>query len=161
MLQWHDLHQRELSKEDLYALLALRNAVFIVEQACPYQDLDGADLAGENRHLLGRRNGELVACARLLAPDSDGAAVKIGRVVIAPRARGLGLGRQLMQQALAGCERHWPGRPVALAAQAHLQPFYAGLGFAAQSEIYLEDNIPHLDMLRIAPDGQIPPGRLS
>lgn len=147
-LNWQDLHHSELSVAQLYQLLALRNAVFIVEQQCPYLDIDGADLTGDNRHLLGLFDGRLVAYARILvSPDID-QPVKIGRVIIAGEARGLDLGSRLMEQAIDSCERHWPQRPVFLSAQAHLQRFYGRLGFVAVSGEYLEDDIPHIDMLR-------------
>ncbi|WP_130830850.1 GNAT family N-acetyltransferase [[Erwinia] mediterraneensis] len=147
---WQDLPQSEMDVQTLYTLLALRNRVFIVEQNCPYQDLDGQDLQGENRHILGWREGELVACARILAPEQGTAPVAIGRVVVSSQARGLNLGYRLMEQALMSCAQNWPQQDVYLSAQAHLQAFYQKLGFQAQGEIYLEDNIPHIDMLRIA-----------
>ena len=132
----------------LYQILALRNAVFIVEQDCPYLDVDGLDLMGENRHLLGLHQDRLLAYARLLAPQSDCEPVKIGRVIVSGEARGLKLGNQLLQQAIANCEHHWPRLPIKLSAQAHLQSFYGQFGFAACGEVYLEDNIPHIDMVR-------------
>ncbi|MEZ3499252.1 GNAT family N-acetyltransferase [Pantoea sp. KPR_PJ] len=143
---WHDMHHRDLSAQQLYAVLALRCAVFVVEQSCPYQDVDGQDLVAENRHILGMRDDELVACARILTPADKAAPVAIGRVVVSGSARGLNLGYQLMVQTLLSCEQHWPGRSVYLSAQAHLQRFYRGLGFEACSEVYLEDAIPHIDM---------------
>ena len=147
-LNWHDLHHSELSTSQLYQLLALRNAVFIVEQKCPYLDIDGADLTGDNRHLLGIIDNRLVAYARILVPQEADQPVKIGRVIISGEARGLNLGSRLMEQALDSCERHWPQRPIFLSAQAHLQRFYGRLGFVAVSDEYLEDDIPHVDMLR-------------
>ena len=147
-LNWQDLHHSELNTTQLYELLALRNAVFVVEQQCPYLDADGADLSGDNRHLLGLLDGKLVAYARILAPGGASKPVKIGRVIIAEEARGHKLGYQLMEQALASCERHWPQHIQFLSAQAHLQAFYAQLGFVAVSEVYPEDDIPHIDMQR-------------
>jgi ElaA protein len=146
MIQWQDLHHSQLSVTQLYALLQLRCAVFIVEQNCPYQDIDGEDLRGSNRHILGWREGELVACARLLE-ESDGA-VAIGRVIVSPQARGEKLGYQLMEQALAACKRHWPGVGQRLGAQAHLEAFYASFGFQPVTDIYDEDGIPHIGMAR-------------
>ncbi|WP_428943596.1 GNAT family N-acetyltransferase [Pantoea sp. FN060301] len=143
---WQDRHHSQLSAAQLYQLLALRNAVFIVEQNCPYQDIDGADLAGENRHLLGMSGDRLMACARLLAPAEASKPVKIGRVIVASEARGLRLGNQLMEQALACCAAHWLQHKVRLSAQAHLEQFYGSFGFKTVSDVYLEDNIPHIDM---------------
>lgn len=145
-ISWHDMHHRELSAQQLYAVLALRCAVFVVEQTCPYQDVDGQDLVAENRHILGMCGDELVAYARILTPADAVAPVAIGRVIVSSRARGHKLGNQLMGQALLSCEQHWPQRTVYLSAQAHLQEFYRRLGFQACGDIYLEDNIPHIDM---------------
>lgn len=146
-LKWLNLHHSELSTVQLYQLLALRNAVFIVEQQCPYLDIDGADLSGQNRHIMGMLDDRLIACARILAPQpEDNAPVTIGRVIVADEARGLHLGIRLMEQAIGCCEHNWPGRHVLISAQAHLQRFYGGMGFVAVSGEYLEDDIPHIDM---------------
>jgi ElaA protein len=144
-LTWHDLHQRDLTTRDLYDVLALRNRVFVVEQQCAYQDVDGLDLVGDNRHLLTRLADDIVGYARLLAPLDDGPS-RIGRVIVGEQARGRKLGRRLMEAALVSCREHWPDAGVELAAQAHLRAFYASLGFAPISEVYDEDGIPHVDM---------------
>lgn len=138
-----------LSLHELYDLLVLRSRVFVVEQTCPFLDLDGLDKRGDVLHLLGRQDGELVAYARLLAPDvvKPGHAV-IGRVVTAPEARGGGLGHQLMQAAGAECERRWPQTPIYLGAQAQLQGFYGRHGYRPEGEAYLEDDILHIGMVR-------------
>ncbi|KGT91787.1 acyltransferase [Erwinia typographi] len=143
---WQDLHHSELSTAQLYQLLALRNTVFVVEQHCPYQDIDGADLRGDNRHLLAIFDNQLLAYARILAPESAEKPVKIGRVIVASEARGLSLGNRLMEQAIASCEHYWPQHKIFLSAQAHLQAFYGRFGFHAVSDTYLEDDIPHIDM---------------
>ncbi|WP_158783657.1 GNAT family N-acetyltransferase [Pantoea sp. BAV 3049] len=147
-VNWQDLHHRELTAAQVYQILALRNAVFIVEQNCPYQDVDGSDLVGENRHLLGMLENQLVGYARILAPTAADKPVKIGRVIVSSEARGLSLGNRLMEQAIASCEHYWPHHSLFLSAQAHLQDFYERFGFKAVSEIYLEDNIPHIDMTK-------------
>lgn len=146
MIRWQDLHHSELDVPTLYALLKLRCDVFVVEQNCVYADIDGDDLVGENRHLLGWRDGELVAYARILKSVEEEAPVAIGRVIVSRAARGEKLGYQLMEQALASCQRHWPQRAIYLGAQAHLQPFYASFGFRPVTEIYDEDGIPHIGM---------------
>jgi ElaA protein len=146
MVIWQDLHHSELGVNDLYSVLALRNAVFIVEQNCPYQDIDGDDLVDENRHLLGWRDGKLAAYARILKSDNDLEPVVIGRVIIDPAARGEKLGYKLMEQAMASCQQHWPQCTVYLGAQAHLQGFYAHFGFKPVTEVYDEDGIPHVGM---------------
>jgi ElaA protein len=138
-----------LSLPELYELLALRQRVFVVEQRCLFQDLDGRDQ--EAWHLLGRaRDGALLAYARLLPPGSGAAEARVGRVVTAPEARGTGLGWALMREALRRVARVWGPGPVRVGAQAHLERFYAGLGFVRQGAPYDEDGIPHLDMVRPA-----------
>ncbi|MDI4633968.1 GNAT family N-acetyltransferase [Pelomonas sp. V22] len=143
MLHWSCSRLEALDARSLYAVLKLRSEVFVVEQQCVYLDPDGADL--EAWHLLGRDEaGSLQAYARLLEGP------RIGRVVTAPGARGAGQGRALMQQAIAECERLWPGQAIELAAQAYLQRFYASFGFEPVSALYEEDGIPHIDMKRAA-----------
>lgn len=145
---WQDLHHQHLTNMQLYPLLALRNAVFVVERRCAYPDVDGADLIGNNRHILGVMDDRLFACARILAPECAGKPVKIGRVAVAAEARGLKPGNQLMEQALGSCDKRWRRQAVFLSAQAHLQPFYRRLGFSAVSAEYLENGIRHIDMQR-------------
>ncbi|MGL4724042.1 MAG: GNAT family N-acetyltransferase [Scandinavium sp.] len=150
MIQWQDLHHSQLTVPQLYALLKLRCEVFVVEQTCAYQDVDGDDLVGENRHLLGWRDGELVAYARILKSEDDFDPVVIGRVIVSSAVRGEKLGYQLMDQALASCQQHWPQKAIYLGAQAHLQPFYAHFGFMPVTDVYDEDGIPHIGMAREA-----------
>ncbi|MGY2799340.1 ElaA protein [Ewingella americana] len=140
---WQDIHHSKLNVAQLYAILALRSEVFVVEQNCPYQDIDGRDLVGENRHIIGWQNGLPVAYLRILDLDGE---VAIGRVIIAPAARGLKLGYQLMERALQSCKKHWPDAEIILSAQAHLQKFYGSFGFVAYTDIYDEDGIPHISM---------------
>lgn len=139
----------KLTAAELYQALRLRSEVFVIEQQCLYLDPDGLD--PQAWHVLGHAqasDGRLQAYLRLLPPGLKAAEPVIGRVVTAPGARGTGVGRQLLAQALAECEALWPGRALFLSAQAHLQTFYAGLGFAPVSEQYVEDGIPHVDMRR-------------
>lgn len=145
---WHCLHHSELDTATLYELLALRTQVFVVEQNCPYLEIDGQDLVGDTCHLLARDGNALVGYLRLLDPQRMGGEVVIGRVLIAEQARGSGLGHRLMEQALAECSQRWPGVAVYLSAQAHLQGYYGCYGFAAVTEVYLEDDIPHIGMRR-------------
>lgn len=132
------------SAVDLYALLKLRVDVFVVEQNCAYPELDGKD--GEALHLRLVIDGETAAYARLWRPENR--PPRIGRVIVAPGHRGKGLGETLMREAIRACEVHFPGEPIALSAQSHLERFYRSLGFAPTSEEYVEDGIPHIDMLR-------------
>lgn len=134
------------SAAELYALLKLRVDVFVVEQACAYPELDGWD--EEALHLRLLVGGDTAGYARLFRPNGE--PPRIGRVVVAPGYRGKGLGEVLMREAIGACEAHFPGAPIALSAQSHLEGFYRALGFAPTSEEYVEDGIPHIDMLRPA-----------
>lgn len=145
---WHCLHHSELDTATLYELLALRTQVFVVEQNCPYLETDGQDLVGDTCHLMARDDNSLLGYLRLLDPRRMGGEVVIGRVVIAEAARGTGLGHRLMEQALAECSQRWPGVPLYLSAQAHLQGYYGRYGFEPVTEVYLEDDIPHIGMRR-------------
>ena len=141
---WQWLPFAALGVDDLYAILALRQEVFVVEQRCAYQELDGRDL--EALHLLGEQDGELVACLRLLPPADVSAPCVIGRVLTAAGWRGRGLGHALMREGLRQAARHWPGHAVTLSAQVHLQDFYRQHGFVTESAPYDEDGILHVAM---------------
>lgn len=135
----------DLGVHALYDALALRCRVFVLEQG-PYLDPDGID--PHAWHLLGRDEaGALVAYLRAVDPGLKCDEPSIGRVITAPEARGRGAGRELMREGLRRCAQAWPGRAVRISAQAHLQRFYGGLGFETVSEPYLEDDIPHVQML--------------
>ena len=136
----------ELSAREFYALLKLRVDVFVVEQKCAYPELDGKDM--DALHLRFLAGDELIAAARILPPSGADSPARIGRVVVSPAHRGRRLGGKLMQEAIAACERLFPATPVALSAQSHLVRFYESLGFSPTSEVYLEDDIPHIDMVR-------------
>ena len=146
-ITWSVIDGRELDVATLHDVLALRSAVFVVEQDCAYQDIDGLDLAGDTRHVLGRADG-IVAYARVLAPDDEHPSPRIGRVIVSATSRGRQLGRLLMDRAMATCEEHWPGSAVELGAQAHLTSFYGSLGFEPVGAPYDEDGILHQWMRR-------------
>lgn len=147
-LIWQCVAFDQLDTRTLYAALALRLSVFVVEQNCPYQELDGKDQQGW--HLLGYHQGQLVATARILAPGvSYVGAASIGRVVSAPGERGTGIGQALMVEAVNACQRLFPDFPIRIGAQARLEVFYQRFGFVASGPIYLEDGIPHIEMTRI------------
>ncbi len=152
-VSWTVVPAPALDVPTLYAALALRAEVFVVEQECAYLDLDGQDLLEGTRHLLGHLAGggagDLVAYARVLAPDPTHEAPRIGRVIVSGRGRGRRLGRALMERALEVCAEDHPGLPVELGGQAHLEAFYASLGFEP-GERYVEDGIPHVWMRRPA-----------
>lgn len=145
-VRFEELSLDELSPRALYEVLALRQRVFVVEQDCAYLDADGLDHVA--RHLLAWEDDRLVAYARLLPPGLRFVERAIGRVVVAPAARGRGLARELMERAIASIRAAHGDVPIALAAQAHLEPFYASLGFERTGDQYDEDGIPHVDMRR-------------
>lgn len=146
MLEWTETPFAALSPQALYEILQLRQAVFVVEQNCAYLDADGYDAPAW--HLCGRDARGLAAYARLLPGGTKHAAPSIGRVITAARARGTGLGKALMREAVVRLQHHVGAVPIVLGAQAHLQRFYAEFGFVTVGVEYLEDGIPHIDMQR-------------
>ncbi len=167
MIQWQWSHFDQLSSQELYQVLRLRQAVFAVEQDCVYQDCDNADQlcwhligwstppsqAETNNEspidkMLGNRR--IAAYLRVAPAGLKYSEIAIGRVVIADHARSQGYGKLLMDQGIKQIEQHWPGSAIRISAQAHLQKFYSELGFDCVSEPYQEDGIPHIEMLRTA-----------
>jgi ElaA protein len=146
-LQYQTLSFYDLTLDQLYALMALRQEVFVVEQNCPYLDADGADQKGW--HLLGTsEEGRLLAYARLLPPGvSYTGHASIGRVITSPAARGKGYGLELMRVAIKEINRLFPGAPLKISAQCYLIRFYESLGFKTVGDSYLEDDIPHIAMV--------------
>lgn len=146
-LRWTTKPFDALTLAELYALLQLRSEVFVVEQTCAFQDIDGHDQAAY--HLLGyTAAGELAAYARLFAAGRSYDQASIGRVVTSPRHRGAGLGRELLRQAIGQCEALFGRQPIKIGAQQYLRAFYESFGFVAEGEGYLEDGIPHVHMVR-------------
>lgn len=141
-LRWHEKTFAELDVAELYAICVLRQRVFVVEQNCSYLDADGVDLV--SHHLWAEADGVIQAYLRIAAAGGKYDEVCIGRVVTAPEARGEGLGRELMRRGLAAAG----AVPVRIGAQAHLEKFYAELGFVRSSDVYDEDGIPHIQMIR-------------
>jgi ElaA protein len=133
-----------MSPRTVYAVMALRQEVFVVEQDCAYLDADGHDFGA--MHLLGHLEGSLVAYVRAFGPGQFYAEASIGRVITAAAIRGRGHGRPLMQEAMRRVALAWGPCPIKIAAQSHLRAYYESLGFAVCGEEYLEDGIPHLPM---------------
>jgi ElaA protein len=147
-MHWSWTRFEELGVHALYDILALRCRVFILEQGA-YLDPDGADVHAW--HLQGRDGaGVLQAYLRGVEPGIKYTEPSIGRVIAAPEVRGSGLGRRLMQEGLARCAAQWPGQALRISAQARLRGFYESLGFEAVGDEYLEDQMPHIQMLRRA-----------
>lgn len=135
---------KNLTVDELYDLLQLRSAVFVVEQTCIYQDMDDKDKKA--MHLLGYNNGKLVAYARVLAPGISYKEASIGRVVVDGNNRGKSYGRVVMRKAINYVPEEFNTNEIVISAQYYLLKFYSELGFVAEDEIYLEDNIPHIKM---------------
>ncbi len=134
----------ELSVHELYKLLSLRNEVFIVEQNCVYQDLDGDD--DKALHVLISENNDLLAYARIFEKGIKYPTASIGRVIVAPSKRNLKLGYVLVNAAVDAVHNHFNTEEITISAQEHLQKFYAAHGFVTTSAVYLEDDIPHVQM---------------
>lgn len=134
----------ELTALELYEILKLRVDVFVVEQNCPYPELDGLDQ--QSIHLAYRENGEILAYARLVPAGLKYDVPSIGRVIVRPAARGHGLARQLMRKSLDYIFTEWHPAAVQLQGQEYLKGFYQSFGFEPISDVYDEDGIPHLDM---------------
>lgn len=148
MIDWEWLAFDQLGGAELYQVLALRQNVFVLEQRCLYQDLDGYDQ--QAWHLLGWQTSggqrRLAAYLRCLAPGAKFPEMALGRVLTAPEARGGGLGKELLRQGIARAGAHFPGQAIRIGAQLYLERFYQDFGFATTSAPYDEDGIPHIDM---------------
>lgn len=137
----------ELSLEELYAIMVLRQEVFVVEQDCPYLDADGKDQ--DSWHLLGYEDKELVAYTRLVPLGiSYEKYPSIGRVITAQKVRGRGIGVELMEKSIQRCEDLFGKMPIKIGAQVYLLKFYNSLGFESVGDSYLEDGIPHISMIK-------------
>lgn len=136
-----------LTVAELHAILAIRQAVFVVAQQCAYQDADRLDLIAW--HLTARApDGALAAYARVVPPGPQRPGPAIGRLLTAPQARGLGLGAEALRRAIAYCQTNFPGQTISIAAQTYAEPLYRKLGFVACGSPYDEDGIPHIAMQR-------------
>jgi ElaA protein len=146
-IQWSTKHFSELTVEELYAILRLRSEVFVVEQNCVFLDLDNNDQKAF--HTMGWIGEELVASTRLFDVDQSYLGYQsIGRVVGSPKYRGIGAGKALMQYSIAECERLFGKHAIKIGAQLYLKKFYNEQGFEQAGEMYYEDDIEHIPMIR-------------
>ena len=147
-LEWRWKAFEDLTAAEVYAMLAARSAVFVIEQNCLYGDIDGLD--SDAWHLFafgpGEKKPQLAGYLRVLLPDVDDTDIRIGRVLTTAEFRGIGVGNAMLERSLAHIRAQWPGTPIRLHAQAHLQGFYGAFGFTPVSEIHEEDGIPHVWM---------------
>ena len=147
-ISWNLKPFEELSVNELYSILKLRAEVFVVEQNCSYQDLDGKDL--KSVHLMGtNKDNELIVYSRIVPPTISFNEVSIGRVLSALKYRKTGAGKLLMQKSIEVIYQKFGEVPIRISAQAYLKTFYERLGFVKTSEEYLEDGIPHIEMLKL------------
>ncbi len=144
-LSWQVRSFKELTPGELYQVLRLRSAIFVVEQHCVYLDMDNKDQKA--LHLLGWIGEELGAYARILDKGVSFKEASIGRVVTSQAIRGQGAGKELMEQAIGILFDRYGRQPVRIGAQAHLERFYGSLGFIPEGEKYLEDGILHVEMV--------------
>ena len=146
MISFVSKNFQALTTEELYKILALRADVFVVEQNCPYQDVDGKDL--QSIHVLGYIKNQLVAYARVLEQGvSYQEYASIGRIVTSRSIRGKKFGHDLVNFSIKVCQKYFPGQPIKISVQAHLEMFYNKHKFKATGEAYLEDDIPHIGMI--------------
>ena len=136
----------DLTPHELYAIIQLRNEVFVVEQNCAYQDADNKDQ--ESWHLMGWQGDLLAAYTRILPPGIVYNQPSIGRVVTAPAVRKTGIGKELMKKSIESVEKLFGKTSIQIGAQFYLKDFYESLGFRQSSEMYLEDGIEHIEMIK-------------
>lgn len=144
-MDWYIKTFQELTNDELYNLMKLRVDIFVVEQECPYPELDNYDQ--QSIHYFLKIDGEMAANVRILPPNTKFAEASIGRVAVAEKYRGKGYGQQIMQKAIQYVAREWNETQIKIEAQEHLKKFYSALGFQQISESYLDDGIPHIDMM--------------
>ncbi|MFD0990509.1 GNAT family N-acetyltransferase [Mariniflexile jejuense] len=136
----------QLTLQELYSILQLRSDVFVVEQDCVYQDIDGKD--EKALHVLGFKNDKLIAYTRLFKSGDYFENASIGRVVVAKNERAFKYGYDLMKASIEAIETHFNEKKIKISAQAYLKTFYNNCGFIEFGEEYLEDNIPHIAMIK-------------
>lgn len=139
---WFAKEFDELAPREIFQIFKNRVDIFVVEQECPYTEIDYEDLNAI--HLFKMENNTLYAYCRIIETQNE---IKIGRVLVHKEYREHGLAKELLKRALACCNKQFPDQTVYIQAQEYLQSFYQTFGFKAISDIYLEDNIPHLDMI--------------
>ena len=145
-IQWQIKSFEDLSVHELYDIMRLRSEIFVVEQNCVYLDLDGKDKVA--LHLFGEYESKIVAHSRLFTPGISFENASIGRVVVDANYRDRKWGHDLMREAIAGIKNHFGESKITIGAQLYLKKFYESHGFFKTSEMYLEDEIPHIEMIK-------------
>ncbi|MBB1150147.1 GNAT family N-acetyltransferase [Myroides sp. NP-2] len=145
-IHWHTKAFEELTLDELYDIMQLRTNIFVVEQNCPYPELDGKDK--NCLHVFATQHGKVIAYARIVPPGLSYKEISIGRVVVDQAHRKDGLGKILLALTIEKIEEEFDQQPIQIGAQTYLKKFYSSFGFEAVSAEYLEDGIPHVDMIR-------------
>jgi ElaA protein len=149
-INWQCKAFNELSLSELYEILALRTEVFVVEQNCPFQEQDG-EKDFKSLHLFGKTtDNQIVAYSRLVPAGLAFAEASIGRVINSPKYRGKGIGRDLMKKSIEELYAHFGKIIIRIGAQYYLKAFYESFGFEIDGEIYLDDGIEHIEMVKMA-----------
>lgn len=143
-MNWHVKRFDELTISELYKLIKARVDVFVVEQECPYEELDNLDQVAI--HYYAEENGKIAALVRILPKHTTYEEATIGRVLVTKEFRRQGIAWEIMQRAIAFVQEEWQEDKISLQAQTYLQSFYESLGFRQVSPVYEEDQIPHIDM---------------
>src|SRR5438105_12189805 len=146
MINWNLKKFDDLTTTEIYSILQLRNEVFVVEQNCVFQDADNKDQAGY--HLMGWRADKLAAYSRILPPGISYEFVSIGRIVTSPAERRNGVGKILMKKYIEAVTKLFGSFAIKLEEQLYLKQFYESFGFVQSGDIYLEDGIEHIEMIR-------------
>ncbi|MBC3874816.1 GNAT family N-acetyltransferase [Undibacterium flavidum] len=145
-ITWQCCSFSDLTTIQLYTILQARAEVFVLEQNCPYLDPDGADM--ECQHLMAwTEDQQLAAYLRVVPPGLKFEEASVGRVITSKFARGSGIGKQLLIKGIAACQAAYPGSAIRIGAQHYLEKFYQSFGFVTDSDMYLEDDIPHIEMI--------------
>jgi ElaA protein len=152
MLTWRFAPFDKLTPREVHDLFQARVGVFVLEQKCAFQDVDGVD--PQCWHLVGRGDGPLIAYCRIVPPGIKYPEPSIGRVLTTGAGRSTGAGRELMREAVARTNALWPGQAIRIGAQRYLERFYGDFGFVKASEPYDEDGIVHIEMVRAAMEKQ-------
>ncbi|MDG2147867.1 MAG: GNAT family N-acetyltransferase [Flavobacteriaceae bacterium] len=145
MLYWQIKSYNKLSQEELYDILRIRAKIFVVEQNCPYNDLDKKDNIA--KHVIGKEGNKIIAYARIFKEgDFYEKNTSIGRILVCGEKRKKKIGHTLVEKSINFCKKNYPGKEIKISSQSHLKRFYQKLGFVYKGEAYLEDGIPHCSM---------------
>ena len=147
-LQWNCFQFSDLDNHKLYEILKLRVDVFVVEQNCAYPELDNKDYHKDTRHMFAHSGKKLLAYSRLLPPALSYPEASIGRFAVDASVHRQGIGTELLNSSINKINAVWPDSNISISAQDYLQNFYEKAGFKKVSDVYLEDGIPHIEMLK-------------